>query len=148
MSKELQIKAFTVLNINVHQLRLSKQSIRLCNQLSDGAMCVLTTLIDGHCLSPGEEAWHSLRKVWNTTLSSAISQREVMVKFWENDRSCREELSMQDFWRILMKMREFPAEFGRVDMYVSIVNCHHKTCVAKIKSTFHCHKSVLSDTIE
>ena len=58
------------------------------------------------------------RKVWNTTVSRAISRQEVIVKFRENDRSWREKLSMQEFSRILLKMREPPAESGRVDMYV------------------------------
>ena len=34
-----------------------------------------------------------------------------------NDRSWREKMLMQDFRRKFLKMRETPAEYGRVDMY-------------------------------
>ena len=59
-----KIKAYLIPSSweQLDQLRLSKQSIRLCNQLSDWSRCILITLIGGHCLSPGRETWHTVAK--------------------------------------------------------------------------------------
>ena len=60
----VKIKAYWIPSLweQLDQLRLSKQSIRLCNQLSDWSRCILITLFGSHCLSPGGEAWHTLVK--------------------------------------------------------------------------------------
>ena len=57
---------------SVEVIKTMRQIVQLLIRLSDA---VLITLISGHCLSPGGE------KVRNTTWSSAISRREVIVKY-------------------------------------------------------------------
>ena len=104
-----------------------------CSRFFEATGSHVCNVIGGHCqVGKHDTLWW---KVWNTSLSRAISRREVIVKFRGNDCSRREILSMQEFWRILLKMQETPAESERVDMYAININVMGMTDCIVVENT-------------